>query len=94
MYWVLVSVFVPWAFVTVKVTVQLPGWKQVVEGFCKVAVAPLPKSQNQLVITTGEHPVVRDAVKLAVCENEIAIQKKETSVRVVFRIKILAFKSL
>ena len=70
-----------------------------VDGFCKVAVAPLPKSQNQLVglpverswnlTTNGEHPEVTDAVKLAVCAWERAINKKNKTVSVVFLLNVV-----
>jgi hypothetical protein len=51
----MVWVFVPPAFVTVNVTVYVPGLMYVVDGFCNVEFVPLPRFQLQLV---GE-PVLR-----------------------------------
>lgn len=64
-----------------------------------MAVAPFPKSQNQLVglpverswklTTIGEQPEVTGAVKLAVCARDRAMHNKNKSVRVVFLLNVV-----
>jgi hypothetical protein len=76
MYEVTVLVFDPLALVAVNFTVYVPAVTYVVEGFCKVEVVPLPRSQLQLVglpvlrsvkfTTIGEQPDVVLALKLAI----------------------------
>ena len=60
----------------VNVTLYVPGSKYVAEGFCKVDVAPFPKSQSHEVglpvdkslnfTTIGEQPETTSDVKFAV----------------------------